>query len=139
MKISSILIVFVLITILLSACAATPERAARDWFKASNELDGNKMYDLTCRKMREEVQMAGLITTAVSLLPQLIGLDIPQGKVDVSDLNFTTIRGDDSSAHVRVSGEVRMAILAFPMAYPIDETWLMVNEDGKWKWCGDAY
>lgn len=139
MKKSSIVIIFVLIAILLSACAATPERAARDWYKATNELDGNKMYELTCRTMREEVQMAGMITSSFYILPQLFGLNLPEGEVDISDLSFTTIRGDDSYAHVRVTGEVRIAVLAFPMAYPIDETWLMVNEDGKWKWCGDAY
>jgi hypothetical protein len=139
MKKSSVILLFLMISFLLSACSAGPEKAAKDWFTASNELDGNKMLDLTCRAMREDIQMAGMISSAIYMLPQLLGLNLPEGKVDVSDLTFSKIRGDDTYAHVRVTGEIRIAVLAFPMAYDINETWLMVFENGKWKWCGEAY
>lgn len=133
-QISSILII---ITLLLSGCSSGPDKAAKEWFEAASNMDGTKIYELTCQEQRENVQMTGLINSAISLLPELlIGINI-QGEVDLSDLTYTVLSNDEKTAFVKVSGEVRLAVLSFPTAYPIDETWRMVFEDEKWKWCGE--
>jgi len=81
--------------------------------------------------------MAGLWNSAFALLPQLFGLDI-KSQGDVSGIKFSriSINTDETVANVRVHGEMRVAVLAFAQAYPVDETWLMVKEDGGWRWCG---
>lgn len=37
---------------------------------------------------------------------------------------------------VNVSGAIRVAILTFAQEFPVNEYWIMVREDGQWKWCG---
>lgn len=100
-------------------------------------LDGNKILDRTCVQYRPQIQEWGLWNSAFAMLPQLWGLDLKtQG--DVSSLNFdtTNINQAETLASVRVHGEIRVAVLAFAQAYPVDETWQMVKEDNVWRWCG---
>lgn len=128
-------VLFLLATTLLTSCAATPERSAKKWFDATMNLDGNTVLELTCDAEKENVQMAGLWTSAFALLPQLFGLNM-ESQGDVSDIKFTTVSNDGNTAYVRVHGVVRAAVLAFAQEYPVDETWRMVYENDKWKWCG---
>ena len=131
------IIIVVLLSLLLTGCADSPERAAKEWFDAMLNLDGNKILDRTCLEQRVVVQEAGLWNSAFALLPQLFGLDI-KSQGDVSGLKFsqTSINTEGTVATVRVYGEIRVAVLAFAQAYPVDEIWLMVKEDGEWRWCG---
>jgi hypothetical protein len=57
-----------------------------------------------------------------------------QAKTDVSGLTFTTVSTSGNTARVRVTGQVRAAILALSQTQNIDETFQMVQEGGKWKW-----
>jgi hypothetical protein len=113
MKHKTIIVLLIACSFLLAGCSDGPERAAKQWFDAMLNMDGNKILDRTC------------------------GLNI-ESQGDVSGLKFSTTSLDTEKtvAHVHVSGEIRVAVLALAQAYPIDETWLMVKEDGVWRWCG---
>jgi len=127
----------IIISLLVSGCLSGPERSAKNWFEAVSNMEGTRMFELTCQEERENVQMSGMVSSAMSLLPQLfLGIDL-QGEVDLSDLTYTELSNDERIAYVNVSGEVRVAVLAFPASYTIDETWKMVFEENKWKWCGE--
>lgn len=137
MKHKTITVLLVAFSFLLTACFDSPEKGAKEWFDAMLNLDGNKILDRTCVQYRPQIQEWGLWNSAFAMLPQLWGLDLKtQG--DVSSLNFdtTNINQAETLASVRVHGEIRVAILAFAQAYPVDETWQMVKEDNVWRWCG---
>jgi len=130
-------ILFLLLPFILTACVETPGRAAKEFINALINLDGNKILERTCAAERENIQSVGLLTSAFSIIPQLFGLDL-ESEGDVSDLKFTTIELYSNTAYVHVSGEMRVAVIAFANNIPIDETWMMVKENGKWKWCGSV-
>jgi hypothetical protein len=83
----------------------------------------------------------GLYESAFSLvgqlLPQLFGLDLDiPFEIDTSDVHFVAVSNNGQTASVRVTGAVRYSVMAFADVIDVDETWRMVLEDGKWKWCG---
>lgn len=128
-------VVIFILSFFLTGCIESPERGAKEWFDAVLNMDGNKIFERTCDAQKAAMQEAGMWNTAMALIPQMMGLSVDiQG--DVSDLKFTTSEKTETYAYVHVNGEMRVAILALVQSYPIDETWLMVNEDGKWRWCG---
>ena len=130
-----IILTLTLIGILTSCVLAdSPERAAQEWLQAFGNLDGNKLAERTCAAQQENIQQAGLWASVFGIFGQMtIG---QQGKTDVSDLKFTTVRSSGDEAYVRVTGQIRVAVLALSQTQKVDETWRMVKEDGKWKWCG---
>lgn len=137
MKHKTITMLLITCTFLLTACFDSPEKGAKEWFDAMLNLDGNKILDRTCIQYRPQIQEWGLWNSVFVMIPQLWGLDIKtQG--DVSSLKFDTINTnqDETTATVRVHGEIRVALLAFAQAVPVDETWQMIKEDGVWRWCG---
>lgn len=137
MKTKFAIVLVVALSLLITGCADSPERAAKDWFEAMISMDGNKILDRTCTDQRAYIQEVGLWNSVFALLPQLFGLNI-KSEGDVSSLKFTTtyINTNETVANVHVYGEIRVAILAFAQAYPVNETWHMIKEDGAWRWCG---
>jgi len=131
---------FVFLTLpLLSALTAcglgdSPEKAAQEWMQAFANLDGNKIAERTCAAQQANVQQAGMWASVFNIFgQQTIG---QQGKTDISGLKFTTVSSSGNTANVRVTGQIRVAILALSQTQDVDETWRMAQEDGKWKWCG---
>ena len=140
MKNKLLIILILVLPIILSSCVESPERAAKEWFDAMLNMDGNKILDRTCIEQREVIQEWGLLNSAFAILPQLFGLNISsEGDVSGLDFSVTEINSEETIANVRVYGEIRVAVLAFAQAYPVDETWIMVKEDGVWRWCGATY
>ena len=128
-----------ILTICLTACVLTdsPEGAAKAWVKALMNRDGNKMAELTCAEEQEAMQQAGLWISAFDILGQaVIG---QRTQADVSGLRFTIISQSGDTACVRVTGEVRQAILAFSQTQTMDDRMGMIREDGRWKYCGECY
>ena len=113
----------------------SPESAAKRWFHAGLKADGQTLGELTCAAKQEELQMSGAMLSAILILGQafLGGQSI---EADTSAVKFTTIHDDGASAQVRVTGTVRVSILAMWQNQPIDDTYYMVHEGGRWKWCG---
>lgn len=137
MKHKTITFLLVVFSFLLTACFDSPEKGAKEWFDAMLNLDGNKILDRTCVQYRPQIQEWGLWNSAFAMLPQLWGLDL-KSQGDVSGLKFdtTSINEAETTALVRVHGEIRVAVLAFAQAVPVDETWQMIKEDAVWRWCG---
>jgi hypothetical protein len=121
------IVAVVVLVSLLSACGIgdSPEKAAREWLDALLNMDGNKLMERTCAEQQEAVQEAGLWVSFTG----------EQIEADVSDLRFKTVYRSGDTARVRVTGEIRTAILAVATVEEVDEEWQMVREDGKWKWC----
>lgn len=122
----------------LTACGLgdSPEKAAQEWIQAFANLDGNKIAERTCVAQQANVQQAGMWTSVFNLFgQQTIG---QQAKTDVSGLKFTKVNSSGNTANVRVTGQIRVAVMALSQTQDVDETWLMVQEDGKWKWCGEV-
>lgn len=121
-----------------TACSASPVGAAREWLNANLNYQGTKILERTCQSYQATMMEAGLLSSAFALLPQaLIGVEI-ETEGDVSGLKFSVVAQDGNFAQVHVEGEMRIAAMAFAQAFPVNETWQMVKEDGRWKWCGLA-
>ena len=138
MKRFSIALWTLMIASLLVGCGSsgTPEEAAREWLQAQLDLDGNALAATTCAAQQSSVQTAAVWTSALSILgKEFIG---EQMKGDGSDLHFEAFGEAGQSAQVRVTGDLRVAVLLVSQTLQVDERWLMVRERGEWKWCGYA-
>jgi hypothetical protein len=114
----------------------SPEKAAQEWVQAFANLDGNKIAERTCAAQQANVQQAGLLNSVVGLFgQQTIG---QQANTDVSGLKFTTVSRSSNIAAVRVTGQIRVAVLGLSQTQDINETWSIARENGKWKWCGQT-
>lgn len=136
-------VVILVLTVTMAAVAVgcdlfdSPEGAARAWLTAVMNRDGNRMAELTCAEEQEAMQQAGLWISAFDILGQaVIG---QRTQADVSGLRFTIISQSGDTACVRVTGEVRQAILAFSQTQTMDDRMGMIREDGRWKYCGECY
>jgi len=139
MKRSALVMLTLMLVSALTVCGAigdSPEKAAEEWAQAFANLDGNKVAERTCAAQQANVQQAGLWTSVFNLFgQQMIG---QEAKTDVSGLRFTTVSSSGNTADVRVTGQIRVAVMALSQTQDVDETWRMVREDGKWKWCGEV-
>ncbi|MDE3089661.1 MAG: hypothetical protein KGJ80_09820, partial [Chloroflexota bacterium] len=96
----------------LTACGLgdSPEKAAQEWVQAFANLDGNKIAERTCAAQQANVQQAGMWASVFNIFgQQQIG---QQAKTDVSGLKFTTVSSSGNTANVRVTGQIRVAVLA---------------------------
>ena len=113
-----------------------PDQTAQEWIQAFADHKGNKIADRTCLAQQANIQEAGPWSAAFNLFGRP-AID-RQPQTDVSGLTFTTISGRGTTAIVRVTGRVSVAFLDLSQTQNIDETWRMVQESGKWKWCGES-
>lgn len=127
------LLIAVLLTLGLVACASGPEQAAKEFIEASMGGDGATALQLTCDQYKEQVQMSGFLTAGLGML---VGVDPQSAEADLSDLNFETVSESGDTATVNVNGEVMMSFLGAAMPQVIDSNLTMVKEDGEWKYCG---
>lgn len=136
MKRLSLALLVIILASMLAGCgpADSPEKAAKEWLEAWANLDGNKLAERTCDAQQETVQSGAIWLSAFAALGQMFTGQRTQA--DISDLRFVTISRSDDTAQVRVTGEIRTAVLAIAQKQQVDETWQMVREGGKWKWCG---
>jgi uncharacterized lipoprotein len=130
-------LVLLLFVLLLSACSSdSPEAGMREWLEAALQMEGLKLADRTCSRLISAVQSAGAMNSAFLMLGQMfLGQQVNQ-QADLTRLRFETVSTSGSSARVRVSGEIRVAIMATFQVTPVDYTADMTLEDNRWKWCG---
>lgn len=129
----ALLLIVVLLTLGLAACAGGPEQAAKEFIEASMGGDGATALQLTCDQYKEQVQMSGMLSAGLGML---VGIDPQSAEVDLSDLNFETVSESGDTATVNVNGEVMMSLFGAAMPQAIDTNITMVKEDGDWKYCG---
>lgn len=110
----------------------TPEKGAREWTEGTMKLEGTKIASRTCAAQQSNMQEAGAWSSAFAML---VGQQV---KAEVSDLRFDTVSQSGDNAQVHVYGEVQVAVLALAQTTRIDTTYIMIHENGKWKWCGEV-
>ncbi|MBX3004349.1 MAG: hypothetical protein KF821_00805 [Anaerolineales bacterium] len=131
-------LLYIVVALVLAGCSAGPASAAREWYKANLEMNGSAILARTCQAQQLAVQEAGLLVSAIMLMPQMLGIDLGMDDINssLSNLKFHVVSSTDTQAIVQVTGELEFAVLAFAQQVPVSERALMVKEDGQWKWCG---
>ena len=122
---------------LLGGALEGPEAAARRYLQAAVAYDGNELARRTCAAQQQALMEAGLVITALDLIANYyVDVGLEDIDFDLRDLEFTEISRSGDQAVVRVSGELRTSLLFLSVPGQVDDTWLMVREDGRWKYCG---
>lgn len=114
-----------------------PAGAARRYLQAAVAYDGNELARRTCAAQQQALMEAGLVITALNMIANYyVDMGLEDVDFDLSDLEFTVVSRTGDRAVVRISGELRTSILLLSVPGRVDDTWLMVREDGRWKYCG---
>ncbi len=135
MKSARFFILILIGMVVVAGCAGGgPSGVAEQWYEAVATGDGATALKLTCESYQSQVQMAGFLTAGLGLLT---GADTQSLKVDLSDVKFTTTSQGGSTATVHMKGEVIVSLLGAAMPQEIDSDLTLIQEDGKWKVCGE--
>lgn len=114
-----------------------PAAAARRYLLAAVTFDANEMSRRTCAAQQQALMEAGLVVTALDMVANYyVGVGLEDVSYDISDLEFTVGSRAGDRAVVHIQGEMRTALLFISVPVPVDDTWLMVRESGRWKYCG---
>jgi len=127
--------VIVCLAMLLSACGGDgPEKSAETWFQAMATSDGVTALKLTCDTYKADIQNTGLLMGGINMLTGGMASD---AEVDTSNITFETTDKSGDEAVVRVSGTYIQGLMGAAFEQQIDANFIMVREDGEWKWCGE--
>jgi hypothetical protein len=91
-----------------------------------------------CTEKLAKVQQVG--TWAFGIIG--VRTDDPQAKIDVSKLTYSTTSVSGNNAKLLVSGPIHYSIpssLGISKDATYKDTWPMVLENEKWKWCGEVF
>ncbi|MEA3441233.1 MAG: hypothetical protein U9R58_13230 [Chloroflexota bacterium] len=116
-----------------------PASAARDWLIAANGIYTQKAVALTCSDKEEELRSNRETGAAryiiISKKLRHVDVDI---NFDASGVEFNVVSLEPDEAVVEAKGEVRVMVGegSYLPPFELDERWLMVLEEGEWKWCG---
>lgn len=133
--------------------SSTPVYAAEDWFNAMWTMDSEMVLDRTCD---QEIWVSNAVASGASItglidyldITEIPGLDevvIPgvdldglkeQFEIDRSRIEFAEVIHDGETAVVTVQGQLRFRVFKGWYPYRLNETWVIVQEDERWKWCG---
>lgn len=114
--------------------ADTPQTAVSEWLEAMINGDGATLITRTCQQEHETVQNLGLIRSLVGIFGEETVGD--KGSGSIEGINMDLMKNDGQTAHVRVQGELVSSVLAVGVAQEVDETWIMIKDGDRWKWCG---
>jgi hypothetical protein len=130
----------------------SPARTAETWLEHLVTMDGNSLARATCSEMPVEEQLRLQMTALLggifdlansSVLDAFPGVDnlvdlveewAP--RIDTSELEYETIAETDTASTVTVIGPAYVDIGRFSYTHRVDETWSMIWEGDRWKWCG---
>lgn len=115
-----------------------PASAARDWLIAANGIYTQKAVALTCSDKEEEL-LSNRETGAARyiIISKNSRSVIKDFKFDASGVEFNIVSLEPDEAVVEAKGEVLItAGEGNPSPIELDERWLMILEEGEWKWCG---
>ena len=129
------IILLLCLTIILSACSGSgPEKSAETWFQAMATSDGTTALKLTCGTYKADIQNMGLLMGGINMLA---GGMVSDAEVDTSSVTFETTAKSGDDATVRVSGTYIQGLMGAAFEQQVDANFIMVKEDGEWKWCGE--
>lgn len=129
------IVLLLCLTIILSACSGFgPEKSAETWFQAMATSDGTTALKLTCGTYKADIQNMGLLMGGINMLA---GGMVSDAEVDTSSVTFETTAKSGDYATVRVSGTYIQGLMGAAFEQQVDANFIMVKEDGEWKWCGE--
>jgi len=131
----------------------TPAYAAEAWVEAMWAVDSETVLDRTCDR---EIWVSDVVASGASIsglmghldITQIPGLDnvvIPgvdldglkdEFEIDRSRIEFEEVMNDGQMAVVTAQGQLRFRVFDGWYPYRLNETWLVIMEDDRWKWCG---
>lgn len=135
-NVAKFLVISLCLVAALAGCSSNdaPDKAAIDWLQALADQDGLAWDQFTCAAQKQQSDKEGVIFTASGAIVNTIlgdGVDM-----DVSDVTSKTTKRSDYVAIVHVKGDIRTALGLMVESEELDEDWVMVKEDGHWKYCG---
>jgi hypothetical protein len=128
-------ILLICLAMLLSACGGSgPEKSAETWFQSMAIADGTTALKLTCSAYKADIQNMGMLMGGINMMTGGMASD---AKVDTSSVAFETIAKSGDEATVRVSGTYIQGLMGAAFEHQVDANFIIVKEDGEWKWCGE--
>lgn len=133
-------LLIVVATVLLVSCSSgdAPAAAAREWYIAINTMEALEADGLVCQAKREEFRREMETGSTLLIFGQLLLGDNIKIELDTSDVEFISVEEEEERAIVEAKGEMRAAVAGSVSSEILDERWLVVEEDGGWKWCGEV-
>jgi hypothetical protein len=113
----------------------SPIVGARQWLRALNTQDDNRLQTLTCQAQQEKLKEGSGWAIA---FPALAKISTSQLHGTVAGLSLEIMRQNEEQARIRVYGNLVVTGSGSMGVYAIDERWWMVYEDGVWHWCGTS-
>ena len=134
----------------------SPTYAVQTWFDAMWDIDSETVLDRTCD---EQIWVSNAVSSGFSIggiikflgiealpgLTEILGevvLDVDfeklgdQFEINRSRLEYEEEMLDGETAVVTVTGQLRFQVFGGWYPYRMNEHWLVVREDDRWKWCG---
>jgi hypothetical protein len=117
-----------------SSSNESPANAAKEFANALANWDSAIIADRACAAQLPKIQQVG--TWAFGIFG--VRTEDPKATIDVSGLKFSTTSTKGDSANVHVFGPIHYRLPSFGKSEDgnYDDTWPMVLENEKWKWCG---
>lgn len=115
-----------------------PEKAAKAWFEFTERGEILEADKLVCEEQKDSFREGAFVLSGIYTFAQgFLGTDQPV-EIDASDIEYTRVDSLSSADRVvvEVEGEIRMTALGIVDSEELYYLWVMVNEDGQWKWCG---
>lgn len=149
-KISIVLAIGILLQILLIIAddTNTPEKAALAFTKAYYSLNACEMNKQLCKELTEDTDVVNQYIQRVEKETQDTGFKLYEKSL-IYHFKTHVTHINDSEAQVKISGKRRHSInpiytlvaIIFQIgdAYHFEETIDLLNEDGQWKVCGNAF
>lgn len=128
------------LTLLSCGLANGPEKAAKAWFEATERGEVLEADELVCEEQKDSFREGAFVLSGIyTFAEEFLGTDQPV-EIDASEIEYTRVDSlsSDDRAVVEVKGEVRMAALGIVDSEELYYQWIMVKEDGQWKWCGNT-
>lgn len=153
MIVGAVVVVFVILQGILISIpqVENPSEAAVDFTRAYFMLDGSSMSKLLCSEIveDEEVDYVDEYLNAVAVRARLMGFSQNYLRSQLSHISTEVQMADEDEAKVRIKGKRfrsinpvfaligRLFFLIEP--HEIDETLILVKEEGEWKVCGKPF
>lgn len=114
-----------------------PEVAAREWMQALATQDGLKLGELTCDAAQGVLATRTALYSAVGIAPGAAAGGA-EPRLSTDELKYETTRNDGNTADVRVTGRLRVAVLATSTSQEANFVLRMARDRDKWRYCGDV-
>ena len=114
----------------------SPVTGAQQWLAALNSQQEDQILERVCPSEQGNVREHSAWVAAFPPLAPIPARLLSQLEGIGQALEFEIINQDEGRARVRVHGNLPVSGPGLLAVYGVDERWLMVYEEGLWRWCG---